>query len=194
MRLSRGAAQPALLAFSRAETETAHEGKKALARLYRAQSMVAMQQPATALPMLESLVKSNEIQISRRAQAVQGDVLCRVLNDRRHGIPLMREALFSTDAGEFPGKARLAGNLGLYYLLEGRDDEGFRVLHESQACFEAAAQWDDLADSLANESACLRNAGKAKEADALDQRAQAARVTHKRPAAPERLPEPMSGY
>ena len=68
MRLSRGALQPALLAFSRAETETHVAGKKDLARLYRAQTMIALEQPASALPMLDSLMKSTDPRIARKSR------------------------------------------------------------------------------------------------------------------------------
>ena len=171
MRLSRGAPQPALLAFSAAEAETAVAGKKSLARLYRVQSMIALQQAASALPMLEALVKSADPLIARRAQAIEGDVLCRVLNDRQHGIFIMREALEHSDLSDWPGRTRLLANLGLYLILEGHEDEGLRFLHQTQARFESEAQWEDLADSLKNEAACLRLSNKREIADSVQKHA-----------------------
>ena len=131
MYLSREALQPALLAFSRAEAETTIPGEKALAGLYRAQSMIALQQAASALPMLEGLLACGDPRIVHRAQAVQGDVLCRVLDDHQHGIPIMREAL-NADSTDWPGKARLVANLGLYEILDGRQEEGLQLLHGAE--------------------------------------------------------------
>jgi tetratricopeptide (TPR) repeat protein len=170
MYLSRGAYQPALLAFSRAEAETPIPGEKALASLYRAQTMIALQQAASALPMLEGLLQCGDAGIARRAEAVQGDVLCRVLGDRQHGIPMMREALLAPGA-DWPGKAQLLANLGLYQLLEGRNEEGLASLHQAQAGFEARAQWSDLAAALTNEAAFLKHADKAAEAAVVQKRA-----------------------
>jgi tetratricopeptide (TPR) repeat protein len=170
MYLARDARQPALLAFSRAEAETSSAGEKALAGLYRAESMIALHQAASALPMLEGLLACGDPRIARRAQAVQGDVLCQVLGDRQHGIPLMREAL-EADAADWPGKTQLLANLGLYELLEGRYEEGLARLHEAQAGFETHAQWADLVAALSNEAAFLNHLDKPAEAAAIQKRA-----------------------
>lgn len=171
MRLARGAPQPALLAFSRAESESSVPAKRSLARLYRVQSMIELQQSASALTMLEELIQSGNPRIARRAQAIQGDVLCRDLEDRKHGIPLMREAIDAPGAGEWPGKNQLAANLGLYLLIEGDDEEGLRRLHAAEARFQADGQWEDLACDLKDEAAYLRNCGKAAQAEQLQRRA-----------------------
>jgi len=171
MYLNRAALQPALLAFSRAEAETTIPGEKALASLYRAQTMIALQQAASALPMLEGLLQCGDAGIARRAQAVQGDVLCRVLGDRQHGIPMMREALQSQVA-DWPSKERLLANLGLYQLLEGRNEEGLATLHQAQASFEARAQWGDLAAALTNEAAFLKHTDQAAQAAVVQKRAE----------------------
>ena len=196
MRLARGAAQPALLAFSRAESETAIDGKKSLARLYRVQTMISLQQAASALPMLEALVKTADIRIARRAKAIQGDVLCRVLKDRTHGIPILQEAL-ETPAAEaaagsddWPGKNRLQANLGLYMLLEGREVEGLRRLHESEAQFEALGQTGDLLDALKNESAILHANHKTTEAKALESRIEKILAEGPASAQNNKIPEP----
>ncbi len=171
MRLSRGAAQPALLAFSRAETEAAVAAKKSLARLYRVQCMIELHQSASAIPMLEALVHEPDARIARRAEAIEGDLLCRELNDRRHGIPLMQEALDWPGVGDWPGKTRLLANLGLYSLLEGQDNEGLLRLHAAEAHFEAHGQWEDLASDLKNEAAFLRAIQKPTEAEQVQKRA-----------------------
>jgi hypothetical protein len=171
MHLSRAAAEPALLAFSRAEPETANAGKKLLARLLRAQSMIAMQQGASAVPMLDVLAKSDDPRIACRAQAIEGDALCHVLDDRQRGIPIMLNALKDSETIDWPGKSRLVANLGLYCLLEGDQDDGLRELHQAQASFTAEETWDDLAGSLKNEAAYLRQAGKTDQADAVQKRA-----------------------
>ena len=174
MRLSRAAFQPALLAFSRAEAETAVAGKQGLARLYRAQTMIALGQAASALPMLETLIKGADPRIARRAQAILGDQFCHVLNDRQRGIPMLREALENPAAaadGNWPGKWRLTANLGLYSILESRDAEGLTRLHEAEAHFEADELWDDLAEALTNEAASLRSVGKTREAADIQKRA-----------------------
>jgi len=170
MYLSRGALQPALLTFSRAEAETTFPGEKALATLYRAQTMIALQQPASALPMLEGLLGSSDPQVARRAEALQGDIFCRVLNDHQHGIPMMREALVDAP-GDWPGKSRLLANLGLYDIIDGQTDAGIKLLHEAQAQFETAGQWEDLAESLKNEAASLQVAGRTQDALAMQNRA-----------------------
>jgi tetratricopeptide (TPR) repeat protein len=164
MRLSRGAPQPALLAFSRAEAETADPAKKGLARLFRAQAMIALGQAASVLPMLDA-------RLARRARAVQGDVLCRVLDNRPAGIPLMCEALDPPQGGDWPGKSGLQANLGLYYLLEGNAVDGLRRLHDAEHRFEAEHKWEDLADTLKNEAAFLRSAEKYGDADQMQHRA-----------------------
>ena len=197
MRLARGAAQSALLAFSRAESETNSGVKKALARLYRAQSMIVLQQAASALPMLEVLTKTADPRIARRAQAIEGDVLCRVLNDCVHGIPMLRDALGKTSAddgipAEWPGKNRLVANLGLYLMVDGRGEEGLRILHQAQARFESEGQWDDLAEALKNEAASLRVTGKNGEAKELLARAEQVGHTGPRESKPAKIPEPMN--
>ncbi len=116
--------------------------------------------------MLEELLGSPETLIARRAQAIQGDILCRVLNDHQHGIPLMREALEDTP-GDWSGKSRLIANLGLYEILDGQMDAGIKLLHEAQSQFEAAGQWEDLAGSLKNEAASLQAAGRIQEAQVI---------------------------
>lgn len=170
MRFARRAFQPSLLAFSRAESETTVKSKQDLSRLYRARSLIALQQPASALSLLDTVIKSGDSRIARRAKAVEGDLLCRVLDDRRHGIPLLREALASSSS-KFPGSSQFAANLGLYCILEGMDEEGFRRLHEAEARFEADGLSEELAEALKNEAACLRFDKKQAEADAVQSRA-----------------------
>ncbi|MGA2500858.1 MAG: hypothetical protein ABSH20_24235, partial [Tepidisphaeraceae bacterium] len=75
------------------------------------------------------------------------------------------------DTGDWPGKNRLTANLGLYFILDGRDQEGLLRLHEAEASFEARAQWEDLASALTNEAACLRVAGRSDDADVIQKRA-----------------------
>ena len=171
MRLSRGALQTALLTFSRAEAEMTDPRARGLARLYRAQTMVALQQIGGALPMLEVLVRDADPSIGRRAQAVLGDVLCRVLSDYRRGLPILREAVSSADGGEWPDKSRSMANLGLYCLLDGREKEGLRWLHEAQLRFEREGRQRELADALKNEAAYLRENKRPDEADAVQRRA-----------------------
>jgi hypothetical protein len=171
MRLARGATQAALLAFSRAENETAIPGKKALARLYRAQTMIQLQLVASALPLLDGLLNSPDPRISCRANAVEGDVDCRILGDRKHGIPLMSRGLTNPDSGEWPGKNQLSANLGLYLLLEGDDSKGLSLLHLAESQFEETSQWEDLARALQDEAAYLRVVGKVEEAAVVQRRA-----------------------
>lgn len=171
MRAGRGAPQAALLAFSRAEAEGATPGKRALGKLYRAQTMIGLDQAATALPSLETLAKFPDPRIARRAQAIQGDVFCRVLRDRTRGIQMMTSALSQPDAGEWPDKTRLSANLALYCILEGREDEGLTRLRMAEAKFHLDAQWEDLADALKNEAASLRAAGRDEEAATVQRRA-----------------------
>jgi hypothetical protein len=170
MRFSRRAFQPALLAFSRAEAETTVRSKQDLSRLYRAEALVALQQPASALPVLDILIQSGDSRVAQRAKAAQGDLLCRVLDDRRHGIPLLREAL-ADRSSDFPGSSQLTANLGLYCILEGLDEEGFRRLHEAEARFETEGRSEELAEALKNEAACLRFDKKQSEADVVQNRA-----------------------
>ena len=170
-RLSRGAFQQSLLAFSQAEAETAIAGKKALARLYRVQCMIALQQPASALPMLLEIERFDDRRISLRASALRGEILCHVLNDREHGIPLMKQSLTASDLRLWPEKDRLMANLGLYELLENDDAEGLMFLHEAQESFASRNQWEDLAISLKNEAAFFRATGKSTEAEIVQKRA-----------------------
>jgi hypothetical protein len=171
MRLSRGALQTALLTFSRAEAEMTDARTRGLARLYRAQTMVALQQIGGALPMLEALVRDADPSIGRRAQAVLGDVLCRALSDYRRGLPILREAVSSADGGEWPDKSRSMANLGLYCLLDGREKEGLRWLHEAQLRFEREGRLRELADALKNEAAYHRENKRPDEAEAVQRRA-----------------------
>jgi hypothetical protein len=171
MRLARGAPQAALLAFSRAENETVIPGKKALAGLYRAQTMIQLQLVASALPLLERLSNFPDPRIRFRADALEGDVDCRVLGDRKHGIPLMSRGLMNPDSGEWPGKTQLSANLGLYFLLEGDDGKGLQLLHLAESQFEEASEWGDLARALEDEAAYLRVVGKIEEAEVVQRRA-----------------------
>jgi hypothetical protein len=170
MRLVRGAAQSALVIFSQAETETNVPGEKSLAQLYRVQSMIALQMSASALPMLDGLLKSPDPRIACRAAAIEGDIYCRMLDDRAKGIPMMRSALENPDAGNWPGKSRLSANLALYYLLDGNEHEGLPRLHLAQAQFEAEVSWEDLASSLQDEAAFLRSENNS-DADIVQKRA-----------------------
>jgi hypothetical protein len=171
MRLVRGATQAALLAFSRAETESTNPGKKSLAQIYRVQSMITLQTVASAVPMLDALMKSPDPRIASRAQALEGDMLCRILGDSARGIPMMRSGLENVDAGTWPGKSRLLANLALYDLVAGNDHDGLRLLHLAQAQFEADSQWEDLARSLQDEAAYLRTTDQSNDADAVQRRA-----------------------
>ena len=171
MRLSRGSPQAALLAFSHAEAEATASGEKELAELYRAQTMIELRQAGSTLPVLDILMKTPDPRIAARASVIEGDLWCRVLNDRARGIPMMRDGLDQSDAGNWPGKDRFTANLALYCILEGKDDEGVRLLHQAQARFEAAGRWDDLANSLKNEAGYLRLIGKTEAADAAQKRA-----------------------
>lgn len=170
-RLSRGAFQQSLLAFSQAEAETTIPGKKALARLYRVQCMIALQQAASALPMLQEIELFDDPRISLRATALRGEILCHVLNDREHGIPLMKQSLTSADLRNWSGRDRLLANLGLYELLENDEADGLLFLHEAQASFASRNQWEDLTTSLKNEAAFLRATGKPTEAEIVQKRA-----------------------
>lgn len=170
-RLSRGAFQQSLLAFSQAEAETSIPTKKALARLYRVQCMIALQQPASALPMLQEIELFNDRRISLRASALRGEILCQVLNDREHGIPLMKQSLTASDLRHWPEKDRLMANLGLYELLENNEADGLMFLHEAQENFEARSQLEDLTISLKNEAAFFRSTGKSTEAEIVQKRA-----------------------
>ncbi|MGA3066876.1 MAG: hypothetical protein ABSF29_08530 [Tepidisphaeraceae bacterium] len=171
MRLVRGAPQAALLDFCRAETETTVPGRKSLARIYRVQSMLALQLVASALPMLDGLVKSPDPRIACRAQAIEGDVLCRIMGDRKHGVPMMRNALENPNGGDWPGKTRLSANFALYCILEGNDEKGLQLLHLAEARFEAESQWEDLARALLDEAAYLRTADKEDNAEIVQKRA-----------------------
>lgn len=170
-RLNRGAFQQSLLAFSQAEAETSIPAKKTLARLYRVQCMIALRQPASALPMLQEIELFDDPRISLRAAALRGEILCRVLNDREHGIPLMKQSLTAADLHLWPEKDRLMANLGLYELLENNAPEGLMFLHEAQGSFGARNQWEDLAISLKNEAAFFRATGKSTEAEVVQKRA-----------------------
>jgi hypothetical protein len=171
MRLVRGATQAALLAFSRADSETTNPGKKSLAQLYRVQSMIVLQTVASAIPMLDGLMKSSDPRIAVRAQALEGDIYCRILGDSARGIPMLRDALNNASSGDWPGKSRLFANLALYDLIAGNDHDGLRLLHMAQAQFEADSQWEDLANSLLDEAAYLRSADQGNDADAVQRRA-----------------------
>lgn len=170
-RLSRAAFQQSLLSFSQAEAETTIPGKKALARLYRVQCMIALQQAASALPMLQEIELFDDPRISLRATALRGEILCHVLNDREHGIPLMKQSLTSADLRNWSGRDRLLANLGLYELLENDEADGLLFLHEAQASFASRNQWEDLTTSLKNEAAFLRATGKPTEAEIVQKRA-----------------------
>ena len=171
MRLVRGAAQSALLSFSRAEAETPDDGKKSLARIYRVQSMITLHLAASALPMLDGLMQSPDRRIACRAQAIEGDVYCRVLQDRARGIPMMQAALQDPQGSGWPGKSRLSANLALYYLLEGNESKGLPMLHMAEAQFESLYLWEDLAHSLQDEAAYLRAVNKNDDADVVQRRA-----------------------
>jgi len=171
MDLSRAAPQSALLAFSSAESETPVAGKKSLARLLRAQCIISLQRPASAIPILDALVKSDDPRISWRAQAIEGDTFCHDLDDRPRGIPMLSDALKNSETIDWPGKTRLIANLGLYFLLEGDAEDGLRTLHHAQASFTAEAKWEDLAGSLKNEAAYLRAIKKTDAADAVQKHA-----------------------
>jgi len=171
MRLARGSPQAALLEFSHAEAETTLPSEKELAELYRAQTMIALRQAGSALPVLDVLINTPDPYVSARASVVEGDLWCRVLNDRARGITLMRDGLDRPEAGDWPGKDRFIANLALYCLLEAKDDEGIKLLHQAQARFQAAGSWDDLANSLKNEAAYFRFAGKDADADQIQKRA-----------------------
>lgn len=170
-RLERGAFQQSLLAFSQAEAETSVAAKKALARLYRVQCMIALQQPASALPMLQEIESFEDRRISLRASALRGEILCRVLNDREHGIPLMKQSLTAVNLRHWPEKDRLMANLGLYELLENNEADGLMFLHEAQGNFASRSQWEDLTISLKNEAAFFRATGKSTEAEIVQKRA-----------------------
>jgi hypothetical protein len=125
----------------------------------------------STLPVLDVLMKTPDPRIAARASVIEGDLWCRVLNDRARGIPMMRDGLDQSDAGNWPGKDRFTANLALYCILEGKDDEGVRLLHQAQTRFQAAGRWDDLANSLKNEAGYLQLIGKTEQAAAAQKRA-----------------------
>jgi hypothetical protein len=125
---------------------------------------------ASALPMLDGLLKSPDPRISCRAATIEGDIYCRMLGNRAKGIPMMRTALENPQAGDWPGKSRLSANLALYYLLDGNENEGLSRLHVAQAQFESEFSWEDLAGSLQDEAAFLRSENN-NDADLVQKRA-----------------------
>lgn len=170
MRLARRSPQAALLAFSRAESETDDPRLSALARIHRVHVMIGLQQPGSAGAMLEELVRHRDPTVARRAQAMMGYIQCRYVDSKR-GLATLREAVAAADGGEWPDKSRSMADLGLCLLLAGQEKDGLTWLHEAQFRFEREGLLEDLAQSLANEFEYLLSVEKPQEAERIRLRA-----------------------
>jgi hypothetical protein len=157
-RLERNETTAALLAFSRAETESQSAWLKGEARIGQARTLLAMNQDAPAMAILNAQAQSPEPSVSCHALAVLG-VATFQKGRTDDGIALLVRAVVNPDGIRWSGYSQAQADLALAYLTVGEEDQGLRLLHEAQDAFAREGRIADLSQCLVNEVAYLKKPG-----------------------------------
>ncbi|MCY2928343.1 MAG: hypothetical protein NTV86_02395 [Planctomycetota bacterium] len=157
-RLERAETTAALLALTRAEAQSRSARTAGLARIAQAQTLLAMNQDAPAMAILNTLVSSPEPSVACGALAVLG-----VVNIRQGHAPegraMLQKAIDTPAGSRWPGFSRAQADLALALLTDGKEVEGLSLLHQAQDAFRREGRLSDLSQCLSNEAAYLRKAG-----------------------------------
>ena len=153
-RLLRDEPQAALVALKRAESQTSDRLASGRLQLLQARALLRLGQTSAATAVLVQLAGGSDPRLARPAQAVLGTARL-TQGGTQQGVQLLRQAVEADPSLPWPERAEAEADLGLAHLLVGDEAAGLDWLHRAQDAFEAAAQYDALHQSLANELAYL---------------------------------------
>jgi len=168
-RLQRDEPQAALVALKRAESQTPDPLASGRLQLLQARALLRLGQTSAATAVLVQLASGADPRLARPAQAVLGTARL-TQGGTQQGVQLLRQAVEADPSLPWPERAEAEADLGLAHLLVGDEAAGLHWLHRAQDAFEAAAQYDALHQSLANELAYLERTGKKEQAQQARQR------------------------
>ena len=155
-RLERAESQTALINAKRWEAASAAPLAMARARLVQGLALDALDQTEAANVALLEVTSSDDEATQRDARAAVGVI------QLRSGRPdIGVRWLEAAVDGEFdwPGRAGAEGDLGLAYLIAGREAEGRALLASSRRDFARRGDRIEVLRSLRNESAYLERTG-----------------------------------
>jgi len=168
--LDRRQGQAALVAFKRAESATTSELPRQILRIRQARALVQLDQSGPATAILVAQARDPNPLVCRPAMAILGSM--RLKNGQtQQGFALLRKAVESDEALEWPERGQAEADLGLAFLMMGAERQGLDRLHRAQGRFDAMRDFDALAMSLENEAAYLDETKRSGEAVAIRDRA-----------------------
>jgi tetratricopeptide (TPR) repeat protein len=168
--LGRGQGQAGLVAFKRAEAAVSASFPKQVLRLRQAKSLVQLEQSGPATAILVAQTRDPNPQVARPAMALLGSMRLKT-GQIQQGIGLLKKAVETDEALQWPERGQAEADLGLAYLMAGDDRRGLERLHSAQSRFEATQDFDSLSLSLENEAAYLDENKRSNESVAIRERA-----------------------
>jgi tetratricopeptide (TPR) repeat protein len=168
--LQRSQGQAAIVAFKRAESATSAPFPKQVLRLRQAKALVQLGQSGPATAILAAQARDPNPQIARPAMALLGSMRLKA-GQVQPGFSLLKKAVETDEALQWPERAQAEADLGLAYLMMGDNHRGIDRLHSAQGRFEATHDFDSLSLSLENEAAYLDENKRSGEAAAVRERA-----------------------
>jgi hypothetical protein len=167
--LDRDQPQAALVAFKRAESATTSEFARQVLRFRQARALARLGQTGPATAVLVAQARDPNPQVARPALALLGSMRLKT-GQTQQGLALLRKAIETDEALQWPERAQAEADLGLAYLMTGNDGRGLERLHQAQGRFDASGDVDSLAMSLENEAAYLDETKRAGDAAAIRER------------------------
>jgi tetratricopeptide (TPR) repeat protein len=168
--LERGQGQAGLVAFKRAESAVTSELPRQILRFRQAKALVQLEQSGPATAILVAQARDPNPLVSRPALAVLGSMRLKT-GQTQHGFGLLKKAVETDEALEWPERGQAEADLGLAYLMMGDNRRGIDRLHQAQSRFDAYRDFDSLAMSLENEAAYLDENKRSADAAAVRERA-----------------------
>lgn len=144
----RGEFEAALVGFKEAETMSAESDEKRL-QLWQAKCLLSLGQNGVGVAILSRLRSEPDPNISARANALLGTYHLQQ-GELKKGISLIEKSLEHTTIA-WPNRCDAEADLGLAYLIVGRESEGLLRLKEAQLEFKRQGRTQDLLVSLENQ-------------------------------------------
>jgi len=164
--LERNEPQAALLGLKRAEAATKSTRHRDQLQLIQAEAFARMGQPIAAMALLVQLAGRASPDISAPALAFIGSIKLKE-GSVQQALGILRQAIEKHPTVQWPRRGEAEANLGLAFLMAGREEEGIRWLHSAQHRFAEANDLAHLRQCLTNEASYWDNVGKPDRAEVV---------------------------
>lgn len=142
--------QAALVAYKRGEIGVASPAQSWV-RLAQAKMLIQLGQDQAATMILGTLATNPDPTLRQAAQATLGSMKASA-GSIEQGVALLEKSLASDTANHWSGQAGFRADLGLAYLMVGRNEQGLRSLHVAQEQFQQMGDAVGLVQALENEA------------------------------------------